>query len=120
MHHVRVDHLVALQHLLRHRHAVPRKVREAVPGGRFRVHAAHRGDGEVHGQRGVLSQQLPDDGVGRVGRVQRHLRDGHEEAAPHGQDEPGRWLHVQVRDISDREVHDARVPHHPMLAVSVV
>ena len=54
VHHVRVDHLVALQHLLWHRHAVPGEVREAVSGGWLRVHAAHRGDGEMHGQRRVL------------------------------------------------------------------
>lgn len=56
------------------------------------------------------SQQLPDDRVGRVGRVQCHLWDGHEEAAPHGQDEPGGRFHVQGGDVSGREVHDARVP----------
>lgn len=46
-------------------------------------------------RRAPSSQQLPDDRVGRVGRVQRHLRDGHEEAASHGQDEPRGRLHVQ-------------------------
>lgn len=95
-----------------------RSMKSAVSGGAGRVGQVEE-EGWSRGLRSdskglwsptLSSQQLSDDRVGRVGRVQRHLRDGHEEAPPNDQNEPSWWLYVQSGDIPGGEVHDARVP----------
>lgn len=53
VHDVGVDHLVPLQHVVRDGHPLTGAIRQAVPRGWLHLHAAHRGDGEVHRQRGV-------------------------------------------------------------------
>lgn len=123
VHHVRVDHLVALQHLLRRRHAVPGD-REAVPRGRLRVHAAHRGDRSAVNEEccewgagggtgagsqgaGAAAADTPATDspapssclttrVGASGTVQRHLRHGHEERHRMVKMRPRGRLHVQA------------------------
>lgn len=53
LHDVGVDHLVSLQRVLRDGLAFPGALRQAVSWWRLGLHTAHRGDWELHGQRGM-------------------------------------------------------------------